>query len=154
MYLGFTVLELSKWKIYDFHYRYMLPKFNRNLSLCYMDTDSFIYVTKTDDFYSDISSELEREFDTSKYGGSENIFNMPLVNKKVLGMMKDENNGKITREFIGLRSKMYSIQVEVGYAQNKVKVVPKHISCKLKKEHFQSVLYGQEKIIMLICVRL
>jgi len=46
MYLEFAVLDLSKWKMYDFHYQYMKPKFQEELLLNYMDTDSFIYTIK------------------------------------------------------------------------------------------------------------
>lgn len=109
IYLGFTVLELSKWKMYDFHYQYMKPKFSSNLTLNYMDTDSFIYSIKTKDFYEDIREDVALRFDTSEYPNN-NIFKIPLLNKKVLGMMKDENKGKIMKEFVGLRSKMYSFQ--------------------------------------------
>ncbi|XP_051864347.1 uncharacterized protein LOC127566360 [Drosophila albomicans] len=47
IYLGFVVLEMSKYKMYDFHYDYMKPKFGKALKLNYMDTDSFIYSIKT-----------------------------------------------------------------------------------------------------------
>jgi len=59
MYLGLAVLDLSKWKMYDFHYQYMKPKFQEKLLLNYMDTDSFIYTIKTEDFYKDIRNDLE-----------------------------------------------------------------------------------------------
>jgi len=54
MYLGFAVLDLPKWKMYDFHHQYMKPKFQEKLLLNYVDTDSFIYTIKTEDFYKDI----------------------------------------------------------------------------------------------------
>lgn len=106
IYIGFTVLELPKYKMYEFNYDFMKPKFQQNITFCYMDMDSFIYDIKTD-FYNDIRNDLIAQFDTSDYL-KENEFNFPLINKKVLGMIKDECNGKIMKEFIGLRAKIYS----------------------------------------------
>uniref|UniRef100_A0A1B0GEJ9 Uncharacterized protein n=1 Tax=Glossina morsitans morsitans TaxID=37546 RepID=A0A1B0GEJ9_GLOMM len=87
IYIGFTVLELSKWKMYNFHYDYMKPKYKVNINLSYMDTDSFIYDIETNDLYDDIRDDINCHFDTSAYP-KQNIFNIPLLNKKVLGMMK------------------------------------------------------------------
>lgn len=116
IYLGFSVLELSKWLMYDFHYGYMKPKYGKNVTLNYMDTDSFIYTIKTEDFYDDIKNDIEIRFDTSDYPIN-NIFNIPLKNRKVLGMMKDENSGRIMKEFVGLRPKMYALSIE-GVSSN------------------------------------
>ena len=74
-----------------------------------MDTDSFIYDIKTEDFYKDIAGDVEARFDTSGY-----VNNRPLPtgkNKKVIGLMKDELGGKIMKEFVSLRPKMYSYRV-------------------------------------------
>ena len=74
-----------------------------------MDTDSLIYGTETDDFYDDIADDVEVRFDTSGY-----VPNCPLpigLNKKVIGLMKDELGGEIMSEFVTLRSKMYSYKV-------------------------------------------
>ena len=71
-----------------------------------MDTDSFIMNIKTEDFYKDISNDVENIFDTSNYD-----VNRPLPtgkNKKVIDLMKDELGGKIITEFITLRPKPYS----------------------------------------------
>ena len=76
------------------------------LKLCYMDTDFLIYSIETDDFYKDIVDDVESRFDTSGY-----VPDRPLtvgLNKKVIGLMKDELGGGIMREFITLRPKMYS----------------------------------------------
>ena len=67
IYLGLSILEISKILMYEFCYDYMKPKYNSNVKLCYMDTDSFIMNIKTNDFYKDIASDVENRFDTSNY---------------------------------------------------------------------------------------
>ena len=68
IYLGLSILEISKISMYEFWYDYMKPKYNDNFKLCYMDTDSFIMNIKiNDDFYEDIASDVENRFDTSNY---------------------------------------------------------------------------------------
>ena len=67
IYLGLSILEISKTLMYEFWYDYMKPKYNGNVKLCYMDTDSFIMNIKTKDFYEDIASDVENRFDTSNY---------------------------------------------------------------------------------------
>ena len=59
IYLGFSILEISKILMYEFWYDYMKPKYDNNVKLCYMDTDSFIMNIKTNDFYKDIPNDVE-----------------------------------------------------------------------------------------------
>ena len=110
VYLGQAILDLSKTIMYEFHYDYMKQKHPDNeLKLCYMDTDSPIYSIKTKDFYADIADDVETRFDTSGY-----VPDRPLpvgLNKKIIGLMKDELGGEIMREFVSLRPKMYSYKV-------------------------------------------
>ena len=97
--------------MYEFHYDYVIPKYGDRLKLCYIDTDSLIYSIQTEDFYSDISPDVEFRFDTSGYpiDGSRPL---PIgKNKKVIGLMKDELGGEIMKEFVSLRPKMYSYRV-------------------------------------------
>ena len=71
-----------------------------------MDMDSLIYDIETDDFYNDIAEDIKDRFDTSGYNP-----NQPLpvgLNKKIIGLMKDELGGEIMTEFIPLRPKMYA----------------------------------------------
>ena len=111
VYLGQAILDLSKMIMYEFHYDYMKRKYGEDdLKLCYMDTDSLVYKIRTEDFYADIAEVVESRFDTSGY-----VPDRPLPvgkNKKVIGLMKDELGGKIMKEFISLRPKMYSYRVE------------------------------------------
>ena len=105
IYLGQTILDLSKIVMYEFHYDYMKPKF-KDFQLCYMDTYLLVYHIKTEDFYADIANDVEERFDTSGY-----VSDRPLPiekNKKVIGLMKDELGGAIMTEFVSLRPKLYS----------------------------------------------
>ena len=96
--------------MYEFHYDYMKRKYkDEDLKLCYMDTDSLIYSIRTEDFCAEKADDIEARFDASGY-----VPDRPLPvgkNKKVIGLMKDELGGEITREFVSLRSKMYSYKV-------------------------------------------
>ena len=67
IYIGLSILEISKLLMYEFWYDYMNPKYDDNIKLCYMDTDSFIMNIKTEDFYKDIANDVEKRFDTSNY---------------------------------------------------------------------------------------
>ena len=67
VYLSQVILDLSKIIMYEFHYDYMVPKYDDRLKLCYMDTDSLVYDIKTEDFYADIADDVQTRFDTSGY---------------------------------------------------------------------------------------
>ena len=128
IYLGLSILEISKTLMYEFWYDYMKPKYANNVKLCYMDTDSFIMNIKTNGFYKDISNDVENRFDTSNYE-----VNRPLPtgkNKKVIGLLKDELGGKIITEFITLRPKAYSFATDDGKEDKKAKGTKK---CIIKK---------------------
>lgn len=148
IYVGFSVLELSKALMYDFHYKYIIPKYKENVELLYTDTDSLIYEIKTDDFYKDIKPDIDSRFDTSDFL-PQNVYEIPLKNKKVLGMFKDECNGKIISEFIGLKAKTYCFLLEEDNELTKklkgVKrsVVSKHISF----DDYKNCLNHNEKIV-------
>ena len=104
IYLGLSILEISKLLVYEFWYDYMKPKYDDNVKLCYMDTDSFIMNIKTEDFYKDIANDVEKRFDTSNYECDRSL---PTgKNKKVIGLMNDELGGRIITEFVALRPKL------------------------------------------------
>ena len=106
IYLGLSILEISKLSMYEFCYDYMKPKFSDSVKLCYMDTGSFIINIKTEDFYKDIANDVGKRFDTSNY---ERDRPLPTgKNKKVIGLMRDELGGRIITEFVALRPKTYS----------------------------------------------
>ena len=95
-----------------------------------MNTDSFIFEIETDDFYADISEDVKNRFDTTGYS---NDGSRPLpvgLNKKVIGLMKDELNGEVIEDFVALRPKMYAYKV-VSKESKKCKGIKK---CVVKKD--------------------
>ena len=146
IYLGLLILEISKILMYEFWYDYMKPKYNDNVKLCYMDTDSFIMNIKTNDFYEDIASDVENRFDSSNYE-----VNRPLPtgkNKKVIGSMKDELGGKIITEFVTLRPKTYSFLTDDGKEDKKAKGTKKCVIKKMIKfNDYKKCLLNDEVIL-------
>ena len=131
VYLGLLILEISKALMYEFWYDYLKPKYDDNVKLCYMDTDSFIVHIKTKDFYKDIANDVEKRFDTSNYE-----VNRPLPtgkNKKVIGLMKDELGGKIIKEFVALRPKTYSCLTDDCKEDKKAKGTKKCVTKQMLK---------------------
>ena len=143
IYLGLSILEISKILMHEFWYDYMKPKYNNDVKLCYMDTDSFVMHIKT------IDSDVENRFDTSNYEVNtaettaepsslerSALARRPLPtgkNKKVIGLMKDELGGKINTEFVTLRPKTYSFLTDDGKEDKKAKGTKKCIIKKMIK---------------------
>ena len=105
IYVGATILDLSKLHMYKFHYEYIKAKYGNKAQLLFTDTDSLTYEIETEDVYEDFKQNSEL-FDFSGYDREHP--NYSEANKKVVGRFKDENSGHIMTEFIGLRSKMYA----------------------------------------------
>ena len=123
VYLGQAILDLSKIIMYEFHYDYMKPKCGDDPTLCYMDTDSLVYHIKTKDFYADIVDDVSTRFDTSGYCKDRPL---PIgLNKKVIGLMKDELGGAIMTELVALRPKLYSYRKLDGTEDKKCKGIKK-----------------------------
>ena len=128
VYLGQAILDLSKIVMYEFHYDYMVPKYDlEKLKLCDMDTDSLVYEIKTENFYEDVANDVEARFDTSGYSKTD-FRPLPIgLNKKVIGLMKDELGGKIMTEFVALRPKLYSCKKLGGSEDKKCKGIKKWV---------------------------
>ena len=59
VYLGLSILEISKTFMYEFWYDYIKPRYQNNAKLCYMDTGSCIIHIKTEDFFKDIVNDVK-----------------------------------------------------------------------------------------------
>ena len=108
IFLGKTILDLSKLHMYQFYYDVLKKKYNDNIKLVYADTDSYVIQTQTEDIYKDFKG-LREHMDFSDYHVEHPCHDK--ANKKVLGKCKDELNGQMITSFIGLKPKSCAFQV-------------------------------------------
>ena len=140
IYVGFSILDLSKSLMYEFHYGTIKAKYGNSATLCFTDTDSLLYSIRTHDLYADMKADSQL-YDTSGYPTWHPLHN--LDNKKVLGKMKDETAGVPISEFVGLRSKMYSLMCG-GVEKKTAKGVKKAaIKRRLRHHMYRDVLYKE-----------
>ena len=92
------ILDLSKTLMYKFYYMYIKPRYKEKAKLLFTDTDSLMYEIGTEDFYKDISPDVRAMFDTSDYPKDHPSGIETGVNKKVIGMFKDEPGGLVISE--------------------------------------------------------
>ena len=148
VYLGMCILDLSKIIMFDFHYNYIKPKYGNNAKLLFTDTDSLMYEIQTEDFYKDIAGDVKNRFDTSDYPENHPSGIPTGINKKVLGMFKDEAAGKNIKEFVALRSKLYSFIMEDGGENKRCKGVKKQVvESSIAHEDYKTCLItGKEQL--------
>ena len=145
-YLGMCILDLSKTLMYDFHYNYIKRQYGDKAKLLFTDTDSLCYEIKIDDFYTDIADAIESRFDTSEYPKDHPSGIKSGVNKKVIGMFKDEAGGKQIEEFVGLRAKLYSYNVSGEEDRKKCKDVKKAVVSKsTTHDDYKKCLFTREE---------
>ena len=149
IYIGFTILEISKSVMWKFFYGYFKPKYGDKIKLCYTDIDSFILYIKTEDSYEDIANDVEEWFDTSNYE-----IDRPLLitnkNKKVLGKFKDELKGKIRTKFVDFRSKTYAYLIDDFEEIKKNKGVKMCVvKTELKFNYYKDCLFNNNAILKL-----
>ena len=148
VYLGMSILELSKIIMFDFHYKYIKPKYRNKAKLLFTDTDSFLYEIQTEDFYKDIAGDVRDRFDTSDYPEGHPSGIPTGINKKVLGKFKDEAAGKVIKEFVGLRAKLYSYKMDEGKENKRCKGIKKAVVEKsIRHEDYKTCLTtGKEQL--------
>ena len=139
IYLGFTVLELSKLLMYEFYYNKLQPYWKQSIQLHYMDTDSFILSFDTN--HQELINFLQGnkdEFDFSELHPSDELYDP--INKKVIGKMKIETSPVLVLDtFTALRSKSYSFSYN-----NIQKAKQKGIQNAPKCEHYKNSLFNSE----------
>ena len=122
VYLGMSILDLSKSLMYDFHYNYIETKYGDKAKLLFADTDSLackIKILKLRFLHKDINLDTEKQIDTSDYQTNDPSGIKTGLNSKVLEMFQDEAGGKQIVEFVGLRAKLYSYRMLDGSVDKK-----------------------------------
>ena len=143
-YVGMCILDLSKTLMYDFHYNYIKKKYGDKARLLFTDTDSLTYEIEAEDVYRDFWNDKDK-FDNSDYPeSSPYYFN---TNKKVIGKFKDVAAGIPIREFVGLRSKMYSYIKDNQKEERTAKGIKKNIiKNNMKHEDYKKTLLNEEQM--------
>ena len=110
--VGQAILDKSQELMYTFWYDVIKPIYKDKAKLCYMDTDSFVIHTETEDVFADFEKIVNEWLDTSQYDKN---LNKPIttgLNKKLIRKFKDELIGLIITEFISIRPKVYRFRYE------------------------------------------
>ena len=146
IYLGMTILDISKTFMYEFWYDYIKPKYQVRVKLCNMDNDRF--VIKTEDFHEDIADDVKKWFDTSNYNEDDKRL-LPIgENKKIIGPFKDELGRKIMKEFFGLRAKPYAYLMDDDTKHKKAKGTKKGvIKRELMFKNYTDCLFNDKTIL-------
>jgi len=136
------ILDLSKLHMYDFQYNDILYVYGERAKLLFTDTDSLTYHIRTDDLYKDMFEHLD-VYDTSDYPADHFLHNK--TNAKVIGKFKDESNGIPPLEFVGLRSKMYSLLLPNNKEKKTAKGVKRsYVSKNIRHEHYRQCLFEEK----------
>ena len=131
--------------MYDFHYNYIKTKYANKAKLLFTDTDSLMYDIQTEDFYADIAEDVELKFDTSDYPKDHPSGIKTGINKKVIGMFKDEACGIQIEEFVGLRAKLYSYKM-ADEEHKKCKGIKKRVfEQQITHDDYKNCLFSRQK---------
>ena len=114
--------------MYDFHYNYIKTKYGDKAKLLFTDTNSLAYEIATKEFYNDIHPDIDKWFNISDYSPIHSSGIKTGLNRKVLGMFRDEAGGKQIVEFVGLRAKLYCHKMLDGSVNKQCKGMTKNVT--------------------------
>ena len=150
IYTGFSVLDLSKFLMYQFHYEHIKQLYPGEKSkMLFTDTDSLTYLIRTEDIYEDMLKNKQL-YDFSGYDKNHKCYSTE--NKKAIGKFKDELNGCYMEEFVGLKAKMYSLKFKENnktVESKKAKGVKKYVVKKqITHEDYRQFLVNNNASLM------
>ena len=126
LYVGSAILELSKLYMYNIYYNYFVKMYEQNVTLCYMDTDSFLLWIRGEenDPYEDVRHNSSL-FDLSNFDKEDPVYSQEGFRK--MGTLKSEFGSRHIKSFVCLRAKSYSILFDDEAEVLKSKGLKKHI---------------------------
>ena len=136
IYCGLSILDLSKYRMFDFHYNYIKKHF-KDSKLCFTDTDSMLYLLNTNDLYEDLK-KIKDQLDLSTYPSHHQLYDTSRSGTP--GFFKDETKSIPIREFCGLRAKCYSILVDNDKQKLATAGIKESVHKKLTHNRFVEVL--------------
>ena len=138
IYIGTSILDLSKVLMQDFYYNYIKNKYGDKTEMLLTDADNLICKIEAENVYEDFFKD--KEF--SNYPEDSRYYNN--TNNLVVSKMKDKTCGVPIKGFVGLKSKMYTFITEDNHESKKAKHVNKSVvDDKLKYEDFKNVLFNR-----------
>jgi hypothetical protein len=140
--IGFSILDLSKTLMYDYHYNTIKTQYGSKAKLLFTDTDSLCYEIETDDIYKDMMTQKDM-YDFSDYPQDHSLYDVK--NKKVIGKFKDEAQGNIINEFIGLRSKMYCWNIHEDYHKKAKGIKKETVKTEITMDNYRAAVLGTKK---------
>ena len=144
--LGMSILDLSKFLMYDFHYNHIKNKYDDKAKLLFTDTDSLACEIRTKYFYKDINPDIEKRFDARDYPSNHSSGIKTGLNSKVLGMFKDAAGGKQIVELVGMRAKLYSYKMLDGSEDNKCKGITMNVTkSSIQFDDYRECLFSRKE---------
>jgi RNase P subunit RPR2 len=141
IYVGMSILDISKLCMYRFHYDHIVNMYGERAKLLFTDTDSLTYHIRTDDVYADMQQHMS-VYDTSDYPTDHFLYSK--TNAKVIGKFKDEANSAPPLEFVGLRSKMYSLLLPNSKEKKTCKGVKRsYVSKVIRHKMYRDCLFNE-----------
>jgi len=116
--VGFSILNISKLKMYEFYYDYLKPKYMDRCKLFFTDTDSFCCHIQREDLYKDMTENIDL-FDTSNFEQTHLLYTK--TNHRIVGKFKSETGSLAPLKFVRLRAKMYSLLVPQNVKECKIR---------------------------------
>ena len=139
IYIGFSILDLTKYHMYLLHYKLFKKYYQQNIELIYTDTDSYVYHIKTENIYDELKNVFEKVMDFSNFSKDHELYDNK--NNKALGFLKSEYGEKVVNEFVGIKSKLYSIIYNEDSNKRTAKGLQKAVLKKfITHDHYKKVI--------------
>ena len=146
--MGVAILGISKAIMNEFHFGFIKKIYGNRCRVALLDTDSLFYKIETDDWYLDMKPYWKDRFDTSDYPDNHFAGVPSCLNKKVMGLMKDEAKGKVITGLVGLRPKYYAHMMQDGEEEKKAKGVKKSVVAnKMRFADYVKCLKGKKSLM-------